>query len=85
MAVKKINRENLPDVFEQAIKDKTIAYEKARNEILEKMDMIEYGSHNEYDSGLTDIEDRNELNFLRSQLNQLEKDYQAQIEGLKTR
>ena len=84
MPRKKHNYDNLPNVFEQTIQDKTEEFERARSAIQEKLDMLD-GSHYGYDNGLSDIEDRAERNYLNEQLRQLEAEYKKEIEALQTR
>ena len=69
------------DMFVQAIKDKTEQYERAREKIQKQIDDIERAS-NRYDSGLGDIEDRNELNYLHRELEHLESKYKKDIAAL---
>lgn len=69
------------NIFEETVADKTAAYEKARKKIQAEIDSLEH-SVNQYDNGLGDIEDRNELRYLHRQLEQLDEDFKREIAKL---
>ena len=72
----------MPDMFiQQAIAEKTALFEAAKAELQKKIDMLE-GGPEKSDSGLSDIEDRNELLALKNELRSLEERYLKEIAQL---
>ena len=80
---KKQNKTDMPDMFEQAISDKTAEYNRACKNIQEQIDCLENQSDN-HDSGLSDAENRLEINSLNNKLNKLEQEHKKEIESLRT-
>ena len=82
---KKINKyAGMDDMFVlQAIEEKTALFEAAREKIQKEIDALENPSE-KHDSGLSSIEDRNELQYLKGELRYLEEKYYEDITKLKT-
>ena len=68
---------------EQLIAQKTADFNAARAELEAQIRSIEK-SASKYDSGLGDIEDRNEINGLRNEIRFLEQRYNQEIAKLKS-
>ncbi len=82
--VKKANKNSgMEDMFiKQAIEEKTALFEAASEKLQKEIDALENSSENE-DSGLSSIEDRNELIYLKSELRHLEENFYEEIAKLK--
>ena len=83
--VKKVNRNGYTeDMFlKQAIEEKAALFEAASEKIQKEIDALEI-SFEKNDSGLSSVEDRNELLLLRSELRHLEENFYSEISKLKT-
>ena len=86
MAKKANKYSGMADMFEQFDTDQLIAQktkelDEARARLEEEIRQIEKHS-NPYDSGLSDVEDRNEINNLRNEIRYLEQRYQQEIAAL---
>ena len=81
---KKVNKNSgMQDMFiQQAIEEKTALFEAASEKIQKEIEALENSSEKD-DSGLSSIEDRNELLFLRSELRHLEERFYDEITKLK--
>ena len=81
---KKIDKNSgMEDMFiKQAIEEKTALFETASEKIQKEIDALENSSEKD-DSGLSSIEDRNELMFLKSELRHLEENFYDEIAKLK--
>lgn len=76
---KKIDRfTGMQDMFEQASNDKMEKLIAAKAKIESEIRALESGMDNEYDNGIGNIEDRNELNALNNELRDIEQEI-AQI------
>ena len=89
MAKKANKYSGMADMFEQFDTDQLIAqktkeFDEDRARLEEEIRQIEKYS-NPYDSGLSDVEDRNEINNLRNEIRHLEQRYQQEISKLKSR
>ena len=73
----KKHQEKTLDVFEEAIRDKTKAYDIARAKIESDIKSIEQNP-NPYDPN-SEAEDRNEIRFLEGQLSKLDQEHKQKI------
>lgn len=82
--VKKIDKNSgMEDMFiKQAIEEKTVLFEAASEKIQKEIDALENSSEKD-DSGLSSVEDRNELLYLKGELRHLEEKYYEEITKLK--
>lgn len=75
----------MQDMFiQQEIDEKTQEFNEARKKLEDRIKDIESGT-NEHDYGMGDVEDRNEINDLRNEIHYLEKNYNKEIEILKSK
>ena len=86
MAKKSDKYAGMADMFEQhnieqLIAEKTKKFDEARAKLEEEIRQIEKHS-NQYDFGLSDIEDRNEINNLNNEIRHLEQQYQQEIASI---
>ena len=73
----------MQDMFiQQEIDEKTALFEAASEKIQKQIDALE-NSIEKQDSGLSSIEDRNELLYLKSELRHLEERFYDEISRLK--
>ena len=73
----------MQDMFiQQEIDEKTALFEAASEKIQKQIDALE-NSIEKHDSGLSSIEDRNELLYLKSELRHLEERFYDEISRLK--
>ena len=81
---KKITKHyEMQDMFiQQAITEKTALFEAASEKIQKEIDEIENSSEKD-DSGLSSVEDRNEVLFLKSELRHLEERFYDEVSRLK--
>ncbi len=76
---KKIDRfTGMQDMFEQASNDKMSKLIAAKAKIESEIRALESSMDNEYDNGIGNIEDRNELNALNNELRDIKQEI-AQI------
>lgn len=82
--IKKVNKNSgMHDMFiQKAIDEKTALFEATCAKIQKEIDALENSSENE-DSGLSSIEDRNELLYLKGELRHLEENFYEEIAKLK--
>ena len=74
----------MQDMFiQQAIEEKTALFEAARAKLENEISALE-NSDGIYDSGLSAVETRNEINFLNNEIRYLEQKYYEDIEKLKS-
>ena len=74
----------MQDMFvQQAIEEKTALFEAAREKIQKEIDALENFSE-KHDSGLSSVEDRNDLQYLKAELRHLEEKYYEDVAKLKT-
>ena len=74
----------MQDMFiQQEIDEKTALFEAASEKIQKEIDALEK-SIEKQDSGLSSIEDRNELLYLKGELRHLEERFYDEISRLKT-
>lgn len=74
----------MPDMFiQQAIDEKTALFEAARDKLENEISALE-NSDGIYDSGLSAVETRNEINNLKEEIRFLEQKYYEDIAKLKT-
>jgi len=81
---KKITKHyEMQDMFiQQAITEKTALFEVASEKIQKEIDSLETSLEN-HDSGLSSVEDRNELLFLKGELRHLEERFYDEVSRLK--
>lgn len=73
----------MQDMFtQQAINEKTALFEAARAKLEEQIHALE-AYEDQHDSGLSAIENRNEINYLKDEIRYLEKQYCEDIAKLK--
>lgn len=73
------------DMFlEQEIAEKTAAYETARAKLEAELEDFQRRAY-DYDSGLSSIEDRNEINSLKYEIHELEQRYNQEIAKIKSK
>ena len=73
----------MQDMFVQkAIEERTALFEKAKAELQQQIDSIDKSS-SENDSGMSDVEDRNERLYLEREMRALEESYLKDIRALK--
>lgn len=82
--IKKVTKNSgMEDMFiKQAIEEKTALFEAASEKIQKEIDALE-NSYGNDDSGLSSVEDRNELMFLKGELRHLEENFYEEIAKLK--
>ena len=82
---KKITKHyEMQDMFiKQAIEEKTALFEAASEKIQKEIDEIENSSEKD-DNGLSSVEDRNEVLFLKSELRHLEENFYSEITKLQS-
>lgn len=69
------------DAFETAKEEETDRYQRARREIERQIESLE--KHQEhFDSGLSDIEDRNEIRALQRELEYLDREHEIAMQSL---
>lgn len=74
----------MQDMFiQQAIDEKTALFEAARDKLEKEISALE-NSDGIYDSGLSAVETRNEINNLKDEIRFLEQKYYEDIAKLKT-
>ena len=77
------NNSGMEDMFvKQAIEEKTALFEAASEKLQKEIAALE-NSIEKDDSGLSSVEDRNELNYLKGELRHLEEDLYEEIAKLK--
>ena len=83
--IKKVNKNSgMEDMFiKQAIEEKTALFEAASEKIQKEIDEIENSSEKD-DSGLSSVEDRNEVLFLKTELRHLEENFYSEISKLQS-
>ena len=83
--VKKSNKnDGMQDMFVQKrIAEETAEYESARAKLEGEIEQIERAS-NDFDSGLTNSENRNDIRYLNEEIRYLEKKYYDKISKLKS-
>ena len=85
MAKKSDKYSGMGDMFVQLeIDEKTAAFNTARKNLELQIKALE-GSSSDYDSGLSSVEDRNEINDLRNEIIRLERQYNQEIESIKSK
>lgn len=78
------NLSGMQDMFiQQAIDEKTALFEAARDKLEKEISALE-NSDGIYDSGLSAVETRNEINNLKDEIRFLEQKYYEDIAKLKT-
>ena len=83
MVKKFSDHSGMPDMFiQQAIDEKTALFEAARNKLENEISALE-NSDGIYDSGLSAVETRNEINNLKDEIRFLEQKYYEDIAKLK--
>ena len=84
--IKRVNKSSgMQDMFVlQEIKEKTILFENDCEKIQKEIDELE-NSIEKQDSGLSSVEDRNELLCLKSELRHLEERFYDELYKLKAR
>lgn len=83
MIKKTQKRSGMQDMFiQQEIDEKTALFEAASEKIQKEIDALE-NSIEKQDSGLSSIEDRNELLYLKGELRHLEERFYDEISRLK--
>ena len=82
--IKKINNNSgMADLFiQQAIAEKTVLFETKSEKIQKEIDALE-NSIKKQDSGLSSVEDRNELLYLKGELRHLEQTFYNAISTLR--
>ena len=82
--IKKIKKSSgMQDMFiQQAIEEKTALFETASEKIQKQIDELENYIEKQ-DSGLSSIEDRNELLYLKGELRHLEERFYDELSKLK--
>lgn len=70
------------DAFEIAKEIETTEYERKKKILLEAKKSLENNAMCPYDSGLSEIEDRNELNFIKGQIDDLDDEHIKKINSL---
>ncbi len=85
MAKKSDKYSGMGDMFVQLeIDEKTAAFNTVRKNLELQIKALE-GSSSDYDSGLSSVEDRNEINDLRNEIIRLERQYNQEIESIKSK
>lgn len=73
----------MQDMFVQkAIEERTALFERAKEQLQQQIDSIDKSS-SENDSGMSDVEDRNERLYLEREMRALEESYLKDIRALK--
>ena len=73
----------MKDMFEEAKKDVLARIDAKIAELQKQIYSLEH-STNQYDSGLSDVEDRNEINAIRNEIRALEEERARKIVELST-